>query len=130
MGIESWQFCLYFISSYKCKYLKSVSSHVTFTIYLNFFTGIYNQHILLFFYSSMIFVNCSELEVRFLTQTIYLWYVNTSDIKCLFKIKRLWLILCKFYNNCYLNVWKSESSIFCHVFYLNIIAMFVNLLYK
>lgn len=42
-------------------------------------TGICNQHILHFFYSFTIFVSCSEPEVRFLTQTTYLWYVNTSD---------------------------------------------------
>lgn len=82
-------------------------THFALSFIIFSFIGICNQQILPFFYSFMTFVNYSELEVRFLTQTTYLWYVKTSHIKYsfkkikyLFKKEKICLITCKLHNNC------------------------------
>lgn len=66
----------------------------------------------------MTFVNYSELEVRFLTQTTYLWYVNINTTKFLFKMERSDILHVNYiislpHGNHYLNKGKSNSVLLC-----------------
>lgn len=107
------------------------SLHVLLSVLFYCFIGICNQHILHFFYSFTIFVSFSELEVRFLTQTTYLWYVNTSDTGTYLKWEGSVLLHVNYIisfscDNHYLNIWKDDSVLFysllCHLLENNCIS--------